>query len=230
MDHRLADLGEPMNTISAAFGVRQGFSALLIGLSLVAGSDAMSYEEPGYKVLHAAGDVEYRQYEPHLVAETLVQGAADYDRAGNEGFRRLFKYITGGNTGQAKIAMTAPVSQAAQGEKIAMTVPVQQAGSAEGWRVAFMLPREYTLATAPVPTDQRIRVIEVPGRLMAVLRYSGRWTEGNYIANRDNLLRILAAAGVHTLSEPQLARYNAPFSLPFLRRNEVLVEVDKVPG
>jgi hypothetical protein len=219
-----------MDTSSTPFRSRRGIAAVLLGALLVSGGNAMSYEEPGYKLIYKAGDVEYRQYEPHLVAETLVQGAVDYDHAGNEGFRRLFKYITGGNTSQARIAMTAPVSQAAQGEKIAMTVPVQQAGSAEGWRIAFMMPRQYTLATAPVPTDQRIRVIEVPGRLMAVLRYSGRWTEANYTASRDELLRIIAAAGVRPVSEAQLARYNAPFSLPFLRRNEILVEVDKAPG
>ena len=189
----------------------------------------MGYQEPGYSVVHRAGDVEYRQYQPYLVAETLVQGAADFDSAGNEGFRRLFKYISGGNTTQAKIAMTAPVSQAAQSEKIAMTVPVQQAVAGDGWRIAFMLPLQYTLVTAPMPNDQRIRVIEMPGRLMAVLRYSGRWTESNYAAHRDELLRSLTGAGIRPLSEPTLARYNAPFSLPFLRRNEVLIEVDRAP-
>ena len=203
--------------------------ALALGALLFAGGRAMAYDEPAYTVVHRAGSIEYRQYGPHLIAETLVQAAGDFDRAGNEGFGRLFRYITGGNTGKARIAMTAPVSQAAQGEKIAMTVPVQQVSSADGWRIAFMLPGEYTLATAPTPTDQRIRVIEVPGRLMAVLRYSGRWTESNYTAHRDELLNNIAAAGVKVLSQPELARYNAPFSLPFLRRNEVLIEVNKVP-
>lgn len=219
-----------MDTITTRLRVKPGLLAALLSAMLFSGGNAMGYEEPGYTVLHQSGAVEYRQYQPHLVAETLVQGSVDFDSAGNEGFRRLFRYISGGNTGQASIAMTAPVSQAAQSAKIAMTVPVQQASSADGWRIAFMLPKQYTLATVPAPTDQRIRVIEVPGKLMAVLRYSGRWTESNYVANRDILLRIIAAAGIKPLSKPELARYNAPFSLPFLRRNEVLIEVDKVPA
>ena len=189
----------------------------------------MPYKEPPYTVISRSGGVEYRQYEPYLVAETVVAGSADFDDAGAEGFRRLFRYIAGANTGRAKIAMTVPVSQAAPSEKIAMTVPVHQAGSASGWRVAFMLPGQYTPDTAPAPTDSRVSVVAMPGKLTAALRYSGRWTESNYCAKRDELLRILAAAGIKPVAEPRLARYNAPFSLPLLRRNEVLIEVNKVP-
>jgi hypothetical protein len=93
-----------------------------------------------------------------------------------------------------------------------------------------MLPKQYTLDTAPAPTDSRVRVVVVPGKLLAVRRYSGRWTERNYLANRDELVRIIAAAGLNQLAEPRLARYNSPFSLPFLRRNEVLIEVDRLPA
>ncbi len=204
--------------------------ALLFGVMLFSGGCATSYQEPAYAVLHRSGGVEYRQYDPYLVAETVVAGSADFDGAGAEGFRRLFKYITGANTGQAKITMTVPVSQAAPSEKIAMTVPVQQVNSASGWRIAFMLPAQYTLDTAPTPTDSRVRIVAMPGKLTAALRYSGRWTESNYHARRDELMRILVAAGIKPLAEPRLARYNAPFSLPFLRRNEVLIEVNKVPA
>ncbi len=206
---------------------------MLLAALLTFGSEAMSYEEPGYAVLSESGAIEYRQYKAYLIAETVVEGAADFDSAGNEGFRRLFRYIAGGNTGRSKIAMTAPVSQAAQAEKsekITMTVPVQQAGSGAGWRIAFMLPRQYTLDTAPVPSDSRFRVVAVPGRIVAVLRYSGRWTESNYVEHRDDLLTSLAEKGIKPSGEPWLARYNAPFSLPFLRRNEVLTEVDRAPG
>ena len=114
----------------------------------------MSYEQPDYTVLYENGDVEYRQYEPYLVSETVIKNSDDAENAGNEGFRRLFKYITGANQGQAKISMTTPVSQAPS-EKISMTAPVQQSESAGGWRVSFMLPTEYTLETAPVPTGTK---------------------------------------------------------------------------
>ncbi|MFZ1625707.1 MAG: heme-binding protein [Gammaproteobacteria bacterium] len=189
----------------------------------------MSIEEPAYTVRDTSGKIEYREYAPYLKAETLVEGAADFESAGNEGFRRLFRYITGGNTTQSKIAMTAPVSQTGESEKIAMTVPVQQTGSAGGWLIAFTLPKQYTLETAPVPGDSRVRIVSQPARLFAVLRYSGRWTESNYNESRDELLGILAAAGVAVRGEPQLARYNAPFIPPFMRRNEVMIEVDSLP-
>lgn len=189
----------------------------------------MSIEEPAYTVRDTSGKIEYREYAPYLKAETLVEGAADFESAGNEGFRRLFRYITGGNTTQSKIAMTAPVSQTGGSEKIAMTVPVQQTGSAGGWLIAFTLPKQYTLETAPVPADSRVRIVSQPARLFAVLRYSGRWTESNYNESRDELLGILAAASVAVRGEPQLARYNAPFIPPFMRRNEVMIEVDSLP-
>jgi hypothetical protein len=203
---------------------------ILLGAMLLSGSNAMSYEEPGYSVVRQSGAVEFRRYAPYLVAETLVSDRADFDSAGNEGFRRLFKYISGGNTSQSRITMTAPVAQAAQAEKIAMTVPVQQQGAGPGWRIAFMLPAQYTLDTAPRPSDPRVQLVAVPERLVAVLRYSGRWTEANYLEHRQALLAVLATVGTSPMGEPWLARYNSPFSLPFLRRNEVLVEVDRVPG
>lgn len=110
-----------------------------------------------------------------------------------------------------------------------MTAPVQQTGSVDGWRIAFALPKTYTLETAPVPADTRVRIVREPARLFAALRYSGRWTESNYNASRDELLGILAAGGIAVRGEPQLARYNAPFIPPFMRRNEVLIEVDSLP-
>lgn len=203
---------------------------LLLAVTLLTGSPAMSIEEPTYTVRHTDGKLEYREYAPYLIAETLIEDSADFESAGNEGFQRLFRYISGGNRAQSKIAMTAPVSQTADSEKIAMTAPVQQTGSARGWRVAFTLPAKYTLDTAPVPADPRIRIVQEPARLYAVLRYSGRWTESNYNASRDELLNALSAAGIGVRGEPQLARYNAPFIPPFMRRNEVLIEVDSLPA
>jgi hypothetical protein len=213
---------------SSAYAVRL-IRAVLVIAALSLGSPAMAIEEPVYTIRHTAGKIEYREYAPYLTAETLVEGGADFESAGNEGFRRLFRYISGGNKAQSKIAMTAPVAQAAESEKIAMTVPVQQTGSARGWRVAFTLPAKYRLETAPVPEDPRVRIVQEPARLFAVLRYSGRWTESNYTASRDELLAALSDAGVRVRGEPQLARYNAPFVPPFMRRNEVLIEVDSLP-
>lgn len=204
-------------------------AALLAGL-LFTGESAMSLEQPTYDVVYRDGDIEYRQYESYLVSETIIENAGDYKAAGNEGFRRLFRYITGSNSGQTKIAMTAPVAQTPASEKIAMTVPVQQANSAEGWRVAFMLPTRYTLETAPRPTDPRVRIRQVPGRLMAVLRYSGRWTERNFVVKKTTLLDTLESESVMPVGEIQSAMYDPPYMPPFMRRNEVMIEVNLLPA
>ena len=105
--------------------IGKAINLAFIASFLFAGETAMSYEQPDYTVVYTDGDIEYRQYEPYLVSETIIQNADDYKDAGNEGFRRLFKYITGSNKGQEKVSMTAPVQQAPS-KKIAMTVPVQQ--------------------------------------------------------------------------------------------------------
>jgi hypothetical protein len=110
-----------------------------------------------------------------------------------------------------------------------MTVPVQQTESSDGWRVTFMLPSQYTLETAPVPTDPRVRVRAVPGRLMAVLRYSGRWTERNYVEKQSELREAIEAESVTPIGQMQSALYNPPYTPPFMRRNEVMVEVSTLP-
>ncbi len=208
---------------------RMGRAALLTGLIMI-GGPAMSLEQPDYTVLYEEDGVEYRQYEAYLVSETVIDTAASYQAAGNEGFRRLFRYISGGNESRSKIAMTVPVEQTPSSEKIAMTAPVEQVSSDEGWRVTFMLPGQYTLATAPQPTDPRVRVREVPARVVAALRYSGRWTESNFGKKKRALLAALEAESIEPLGAVQSAVYNGPFMPPFLRRNEVLVEVGRLPA
>lgn len=188
----------------------------------------MAIEQPDYTVVSTYGDVEFRQYEPYLVAETTIEGNVSFNASSTEGFRRLFRYITGGNRGSANISMGA-VAQTREGEKIAMTAPVSQVNDESGWTVAFMLPSEFTLATAPQPVDARVRVSKVPGRLVAVLRYSGSWAESNYDAKRKSLLNTVESAGVDITGEPTLARYNAPYTPWFMRRNEVLVPVATLP-
>ncbi len=105
----------------------------------------MAIETPGYTVVYEEGEVEYRQYEAYLVAETVVVGDVAYKASGNEGFRRLFRYITGANTANQSIAMTSPVSRELTSEKIAMTAPVARRPAGAGEAVAFMLPAQYSL-------------------------------------------------------------------------------------
>jgi len=207
-------------------------SKLLLPLNLallLIASKALAIESPQYTVLYEGDVVEYRQYEPYIVAETVVNSSPSFGSASNEGFMRLFGYITGDNSSEVKLDMTAPVQQATAGEKIAMTSPVQQLQTSQGWRVAFMLPSKFSIETAPMPTDERIVLREVPGQLMAVVRYSGRWTERNYEKHKKRLLQSLKFSGIDSLGTVEFAAYNAPFVLPFLRRNEVMIEVKSVP-
>lgn len=206
---------------------RHPFRALRGALAaLLLTAPAMAIEEPRHTVIETDGDIQLRQYAPYLIAETEIAG--DFDEAGNAAFSRLFGYISGRNAGERKIAMTAPVVQepAGKGTKIEMTAPVvQEAGAGGAHRVAFVVPASFTRETVPQPTDARVTIREVPARRMAVLRYSGRWTEKNYRAHEAELQQWLARRGLQAAGPAVYARYNAPFVPWMLRRNEVMIPV-----
>ncbi len=194
-----------------------------LALTLVLARPASAIEEPPYRVLESAPPIEIRDYASYAVAETRVAGA--FADVGNIGFRRLFGYISGENRGSTPIAMTAPVTQQAAPEKIAMTAPVTQQAEGESYRIGFVLPQQYTAATAPVPTNPDVRIVEVPGRKVVAIRYSGRWSEANYRQALADLLAFARARNLALAGEPVYARYDPPFMPWFLRRNEILIEV-----
>jgi len=185
----------------------------------------MAIEKTKYAVIEKKGNFELRQYEPHIVAETLVEG--DFTDVGNEGFRRLAGYIFGNNRKKEKISMTSPVSQEAS-EKIAMTAPVTQESKGGMWRITFLMPSEYSLETLPEPLNPNVVLREVPGRFMAALTYSGTWSQKRYEKKKARLDVLLQQRGLHRVGEPVFARYNPPFIPWFLRRNEVLIPVEQV--
>ena len=178
--------------------------------------------EPDYQVVRTLGDtvgIEVRQYAAYTVAEVTVPGPAD--AAGSQAFPILAGYIFGKNKGERKLPMTAPVTQVAVPVKLEMTAPVQQSAAPGGFRVQFVLPRGVDEASAPEPLDKRVQLRAVAPAQVAVIRYAGAWAAANDEEHLARLQAALRAADVAWSGEPVYARYNAPFTPGFLRRNEI---------
>ena len=203
----------------------------LLSIILLLPSLAFGLEEPKYEMIGEYDDIEYREYADYIVVETLVEGDHSRDEASNIGFRRLFNYITGENDGGTEISMTAPVQVAEpQGAEIAMTAPVQSVNTEQGWTISFVVPGKYTWDTVPQPTNPDVYLRQAsPGKITAVIRFSGRWTEKNALKARNELYEKLEEVNVSPVSKPIIAAYNSPVSIPWFRRNEILVEVDTAP-
>ncbi len=199
--------------------------ALATALLFVPCASLMAYEEPAYSVIRTTDNYEIRQYASQLVAETDVVG--DFDDSGNQAFRILAGYIFGDNESRTSIEMTAPVTQQ-RSEKIEMTAPVIMQGGNGRFTYQFVMPARFTLATVPTPVDARVRLRELPARTLAVYRYSGGWSQERYNAFRDRLMAALTADGITPMGEPIFARFNSPFTLWFLRRNEIWVPIAPV--
>jgi hypothetical protein len=183
---------------------------------------AMASDEPAYSVELKDGDFEIRRYEPLLAAEVTVPG--ERSAAISQGFRLLADFIFGNNTTKTKIEMTAPVTQQPS-EKIAMTVPVTQQAAGSEWKVRFIMPAAYTAETLPAPKDQRVRIVAEPAKRFAVIRFSGWSSESNLSEHRALLEAWVKSKGLPAAGPPVAAFYNPPWSLPFLRRNEYLIEL-----
>lgn len=182
-------------------------------------------EEPSHTTKKLTNGVEIRRYGPRIAAETTVQGA-DEQKARSEGFRRLAGYIFGGNQAGEKVAMTAPVSQGAStSQKIAMTAPVSTSGDENGWAIRFFMPSKWTMDTLPTPKDDRVRLVEVPEESVAAVRFTGSRSSEAVAAKTKELLDALSAKGVMTAGEPVSWFYDPPWTLPFRRRNEVVVPI-----
>ena len=211
--------------------------ALFISACSVFGGKAA--EEPGYRVLLEDGGIEIREYETYAVAWTTAPGS--FDEAVETGFRRLFEYITGGNVGATDIDMTAPVLTEPETLKAAAIVaeperrnddsgPTALASpSSGGWSIGFVLPAGYTAATAPVPKSADVSIGDVAARCVASIRFSGTLGEEAGEAERQSLERWLQARDLQHAGDWQMAGYNPPWTIPMLRRNEVLVGLASCP-
>lgn len=193
---------------------------------MLLGGRAMAVEEPRYEVSLRDGSFEVRDYPALVSAQVQVDG--DQDKAGNSGFRLLAGYIFGGNERRQSIAMTAPVVQSkGGGEKIPMTAPVTQTLNDGRWTVRFIMPSGSTLDSLPVPNDARVKLVPIAPARIAVLRFSGLAFEHDVAERTDELRSFLAKHQLHPSGPASLARYDPPWTLWFLRRNEVMIPLQE---
>ncbi|HOZ26549.1 MAG TPA: heme-binding protein [Hyphomonadaceae bacterium] len=195
---------------------------LAFGALVASACATTGVEEPAYNLLLSEGSFEVRDYAPTILAETTVDGDAVGSRFA--GFGPLADYIFAKDRKGEEIAMTAPVTQAPR-EKIEMTAPVTQKSEAGKWTVGFTMPAGYTMATLPKPGNPAVTLVEQPGRKMAVLSFSG--LAGNTMMERkkNQLMEKVSSSGYVAKGEPVFAFYDPPWTLPFLRRNEVMIEI-----
>ncbi len=208
-------------------GIEMNIVLLLLSTFLLAGCSVLgkrTAEEAPYTVIKSSGEYEIRRYEPMIVAETTMGG--DYRSTSGKAFSKLAGYIFGGNKAESNIAMTTPVLQEQASEKIAMTAPVIQEKKGEKWVTAFVMPRKYTMETLPKPLDKDIVLREIPAETVAVIRYSGLHSEKNIRKYAEKLSDWIVQNGYRPASKPRAASFDPPWTLPFLRRNEVQIDIE----
>lgn len=204
-------------------------TAIAVPLVMLSGCNMGQYDEPAFTATKAENGIEVRDYAPVIAAEVEVTG--ERKEAISKGFRLIADYIFGNNEPKAKIAMTAPVIQQAdakkEGESIAMTAPVIQQGKGDGkaWKVQFIMPPEYTLETLPKPVNPEVKIKKIAGRKMVAIRFSGSTGDENIAKHSALLNDYVKANKLRTRGEPVLAFYDPPWTLPFLRRNEIMLEL-----
>jgi effector-binding domain-containing protein len=172
---------------------------------------AMAIEEPSFKILKDTSDYQIRQYDQILVAQTLVND--DFEESGNRAFRVLADFIFGNNKTNTKVAMTAPVNMHKEDK---------------GYIVQFTMPKAYSAETLPDPNNKSVEIRQIPARKVAVYSYSGSWSQERYNEKLKAFKEALSRDGVKTIGEPSFARFNSPFQIWFLRRNEIWIELDPV--
>ena len=198
--------------------------ALILIVGVLAGPVMSDVEKPDYKIIQSEQNIEIRQYEPMIIAEVEVDGKRE--DAIRDGFRLLADYIFGNNTVQQVISMTAPVQQK-ENQKIAMTAPVQQQSMGKSWRMSFVMPSKYRLDSLPVPNNNRVRLKEILTKKFVVIEFSGTNSNENVTKHENQLMNYIEANQINIIGSTKYAFYNAPWTLPFLRRNEVMIEINQ---
>jgi effector-binding domain-containing protein len=190
--------------------------------AVAAGPVSSDVEQAKYTVVTSAEPMELRDYAPMIVAEVRVSGTRE--EAINAGFKQIADYIFGNNIAKQEVAMTAPVIQQPS-EKIAMTAPVIQQGEEGSWTVRFVMPAHYTMQTLPTPSNDAVKLTQVPAKRFAVVRFSGMATAEVLAQQTEALYDFIKQSELTPVAAPTYAFYNPPWTLPPLRRNEVMIEV-----
>ena len=196
--------------------IKKRINTLIISLLILTATKlTMAYEELKYNIVETYDEYEIRKYDDRLAVEI------EYTKQ-DSGFQYLFKYIAGANTNSEKVKMTIPVTQSV---KIDMTTPVTQSVKNGKMLMQFFLPSKFTLANAPQPTNKRVRLVVIEGGYYAVIKYSGRLTNKNYQKHYIKLENYLNNNNIDFIKPGIRATYNGPLTLPFLRRNEIMMKV-----
>ena len=206
--------------------MRDLFLASLFFINIFFNS-VMATEEPDFKLISEEGDFQIREYDPKIIAQVEVEG--DFDEASSRGFKLLADYIFGNNLleGESqKISMTTPVEMSPMTENILMTSSIMDDQVNNKWSINFIMPQEYSLDTLPKPNNFQVNIIEVPKEKYAVIVFSGLVRESSYAEKAELLSSYIEENGLKQQGTIKIARYNPPWTLPFFRRNELMVRID----
>ena len=197
---------------------------VLLTAAVLSGPIASDVEQAKYEILEKHEKIELRKYQPMIIAEVEVTG--ERKEAINKGFKLIADYIFGNNTSSQKIAMTAPVLQN-QSEKIAMTAPVVQENvSDQLWKVHFVMPASYSIETLPRPNNNLVKLKNIESKRFVVIKFSGMAGNESIESHTLELKHFVDENRLTAKSLPIYAFYNPPWTLGFLRRNEIMLELE----
>ncbi|MDA9600395.1 heme-binding protein [Nitrosomonadales bacterium] len=199
----------------------------LLFIFILISNPLMATDEPEFKLILKEDKFEIREYAPKIIAQVEIFG--DFDDASSKGFKILADFIFGNNTstdGNSKIEMTAPVEMEPLTQKINMTKPVLAEGIDNKWIVSFIMPNEFTLGTLPKPNNKSIKILSLPKEKYAVIVFSGLVRESSYLEKEKFLNEFIKEKKLKSSGEIKIARYNPPWTLPFFRRNELMLKVN----
>ena len=198
------------------------FVGMIFIAGLMIGPVMSDVETPSYRIVQTQKDIEIRHYEPMIVANVKVTG--DRENTLRKGFQLLADYIFGNNTVVQEISMTAPVQQQKY-KKISMTAPVQQQAMDTSWEVSFVMPSGYNMVTLPRPNNDSVVIEEIPSEKFVVIIFSGVSSNKNVEKYERKLMSYVVRNNILVIGTPKYAFYNPPWTLPQMRRNEIMMKI-----